>query len=85
MEFYVADLVGLEADRPDGSRLGRVTAVENYGAGDVVEIALAAGGSLALPFTRQTVPVVDIAGGRLVVDPPAEVAGGEEAERGSRR
>ena len=78
-EFYIADLVGLDADRPDGSRLGRVTAVDNYGAGDVVEIALAAGGSLAVPFTRQTVPVVDIAGGRLVVDPPAEVAGGEDA------
>src|SRR5690349_5250459 len=78
-EFYIADLVGLDADRPDGSRLGRVTAVDNYGAGDVVEIALAAGGSLAVPFTRQTVPVVDIEGGRLVVDPPAEVAGGEEA------
>jgi 16S rRNA processing protein RimM len=77
-EFYVADLVGLGADRPDGTRLGRVAAVDNYGAGDVVEIALEDGGSLAVPFTRQVVPVVDIAGGRLVVDPPAETAAEEQ-------
>ena len=78
-EFYVADLVGLGAERPDGTPLGRVAAVDNYGAGDVVEIALAGGGSLAVPVTRRTVPVVDIAGGRLVIDPPAETAAGDEA------
>ena len=71
-EFYVADLVGLAAERPDGAPLGRVAAVENYGAGDVVEIVLAAGGSLMVPCTRQAVPVGDIAGGRVVVDPPVE-------------
>jgi 16S rRNA processing protein RimM len=83
-EFYIADLVGLGADRLDGTRLGRVAAVDNYGAGDVVEIALEEGGSLVVPFTRQAVPVVDLAGGRLVVDPPAETAAGDEtaAEQG---
>ena len=78
-EFYVADLVGLAAVRPDGTPLGRVAAVDNYGAGDVVEIALAEGGSRVLPFTRQVVPVIDIAGGRLVVDPPVETTAGDEA------
>ena len=78
-EFYVADLGGLAVERPDGAALGRGAAVDNYGAGDVVEIALAGGGSLAVPFTRRAVPVVDIAGGRLVVDPPAETTADDEA------
>ena len=78
-EWYLADLVGLAAVSVDGRPLGKVVAVQNFGAGDVVEIALEDGGSLVVPFTRQVVPVVDIAGGRLVVDPPAETAAGDEA------
>ena len=70
-EFYFADLVGLTARRPDGTALGEVVAVHNYGAGDVIEVRLADGGeTVLLPFTRETVPEVDIAAGRLVIDPP---------------
>jgi 16S rRNA processing protein RimM len=72
-EFYHADLVGLAAVAADGSALGRVTAVHDFGAGDILEIAPAAGGpTLMLPFTEAFVPEVDIAGGRIVIVPPQE-------------
>ena len=67
-EFYLADLVGLQAVAADGSALGRVDAVHDYGAGTSLEI-----GALLIPFTRACVPSVDVAAGRLVVVPPAEV------------
>ncbi len=67
-EFYLADLVGLEAVAADGSALGRVDAVHDYGAGTSLEI-----GALLVPFTRACVPTVDIAAGRLTVVPPEEV------------
>lgn len=73
-EFYLADLIGLEAVAPDGRPLGRVDAVHDYGAGASLEI-----GALLLPFTRACVPQVDLAGGRLTVVPPAEIAGDAEA------
>jgi 16S rRNA processing protein RimM len=71
--FYHADLVGLAAVGSDGAALGRVVAVQNFGAGDLLEIAPAAGGpTLLLPFTDAVVPLVDVANGRVVVNPPAE-------------
>jgi 16S rRNA processing protein RimM len=71
-EFYQTDLVGLRVEACDGKTLGRVKAVLNFGAGDLLEIE-GEGVSLMLPFTRQVVPLVDLPGGRLVADPPAEV------------
>lgn len=72
-EVYVADLIGLRVDGTDGNMLGTVSRMDNYGAGDVMEVTLASGGALLLPFTKAAVPVVDIAGGRLIVDPPVGV------------
>jgi 16S rRNA processing protein RimM len=72
-EWYLADLVGLAAVSIDGKTLGKVVAVQNFGAGDVVEIAPERGATYMLPFTKRVVPEVDIAGGRIVIDPPAEV------------
>jgi 16S rRNA processing protein RimM len=71
-EFYHADLIGLAAERVDGGRLGTVRAISNHGAGDMMEIALEAGGTAILPFTKAVVLKVDLTGGRLVVDPPEE-------------
>ncbi len=72
-EFYHVDLVGLSATTPEGTEVGTVAAVHNFGAGDILELRPAAGGaSLMVPFTEACVPRVDIAGGRLVVVPPAE-------------
>jgi 16S rRNA processing protein RimM len=67
--FYHADLIGLDAVRADGTTLGTVTAVHDYGAGQSLEI----GDGMLVPFTREAVPVVDLAGRRLVVEPPVEV------------
>lgn len=71
--FYVTDLEGLAVELSGGGRLGAVRAVENHGAGDVLEIRADDGRSLSLPFDRRTVPEVDLAQGRVVVDPPAEL------------
>ena len=69
-EFYHADLVGLAASLADGTRLGAVIAVHDFGAGDMVEIAREIGQPVLVPFTRAAVPVVDLAGGKIVIDPP---------------
>lgn len=71
-EFYHEDLVGLAAWDPAGRELGRVVAVLNFGAGDVLEIATPEGQSELLPFTRAVVPEIDLAAGRLTVVPPGE-------------
>jgi len=69
--YYHADLIGLAAERTDGFALGRVVAVQNFGAGDLLEIAVAGKADTVLvPFTKAIVPEVDMKGGRLVVDPP---------------
>ena len=69
-EFYHADLIGLTAELRDGTELGAVTAVHNFGAGDVIEVKRKHGGTLDIPFTNTVVPVVDIEGGRIVIEPP---------------
>ena len=68
--FYHADLIGLAAVAPDGAALGIVTAIHNFGAGDLVEIKPADGGEpLLVPFTEAAVPEIDIAAGRIVIVP----------------
>ncbi len=69
-EYYHADLIGLAAVLEDGSMLGRVRAVHDFGAGDTLEVERDQGQPVVVPFTRAVVPVVDIAAGRLVIDPP---------------
>lgn len=78
-EFYQADLIGLQAELADGTALGRVTGVLDYGQGDMLEIA-GEKESLVIPFTHQTVPSVDLAQGRIVVSPPPGLV--EPAEPG---
>lgn len=60
--FYHADLVGMAAVTPEGVPLGAVTAIHNFGAGDLIEIATTAGGEpMLLPFTETVVPKIDTA------------------------
>ena len=71
-EFFHADLVGLGVESETGETLGSVAAIYNFGAGDMVEIKPADGGKFVLlPFTKAAVPLVDIKGGRVVVDQAA--------------
>ena len=71
-EFYHADLIGLAVVDRGGRELGTVVAVHNFGAGDLIEVRLSEGQpTQMLPFDQATVPEVDIAAGRLVVEIPA--------------
>lgn len=73
-EFYHADLIGLRAEDTEGRSIGNVIAIHNFGAGDVIEIARDDGlGEVLMPFTREIVPTIDIAAGRVVIAAPEEV------------
>lgn len=80
-EFYHADLIGLRAKLEDGSEYGVVRALHDFGAGDVIEIELAEGGTVVLPFTKAVVPLVDLGAGTIVVEPPREEVAGEPGDR----
>jgi len=74
-EYYHADLIGLAAIDPQGAAIGTVTAIHNFGAGDIIEIAPKSGPSLLLPFTNAVVPTVDLAAGHVVIERPGEIEG----------
>jgi 16S rRNA processing protein RimM len=70
-EFYHADLVGLAAFDTGGAPLGKVAAVHNHGAGDLLELrGEGLKGAVLVPFTRAAVPTVDLTAGRVIIDPP---------------
>jgi 16S rRNA processing protein RimM len=81
-EYYHADLIGLAAETAAGEPLGRVIAIHNFGAGDIIEIAPPAGMTIMLPFTNAVVPTVDIQGGRVVIELPVEIEGEEHDQDG---
>jgi 16S rRNA processing protein RimM len=82
-EYYHADLIGLAAVTPANEPLGRVIAIHNFGAGDIIEIAPPQGATLLLPFTNAVVPSVDLAGGRVVIELPDEIAGDTPEDAGT--
>lgn len=83
-EYYLTDLIGLTAEDRAGRVLGKVALVHDYGAGTSLEIKPANGAmALILPFTARAVPVVDVSGGRIVVDPPEATDGEEHGDRQS--
>lgn len=78
-DFYHADLLGLRAQLSDGTAIGVVSAVPNFGAGDLIEVRDARSGDTFLyPFTKAVVPDIRIADGYLVIAPPIEAEPGEE-------
>jgi 16S rRNA processing protein RimM len=74
-EYYHADLIGLAAVTVANEPLGRVVAIHNFGAGDIIEIAPAQGPTTLLPFTNAVVPSVDLAAGHVVIELPEEIDG----------
>ena len=74
-EYYHADLIGLAAVTTSEEPLGRVAAIHNFGAGDIIEIAPPHGPTMLLPFTNAVVPTVDLKGGRVVIELPQEIEG----------
>jgi 16S rRNA processing protein RimM len=77
-EYYHADLIGLAAVTDADQPIGRVIAIHNFGAGDIIEIAPLHGASLLLPFTNAVVPTVDLKAGRVVIVLPDEIEGDDE-------
>ncbi len=70
-EFYHADLIGLTVLDTGGAELGRIKAVLNHGAGDLLEVATKGRKQpVLLPFTKANVPTVDLAAGKIIADPP---------------
>lgn len=76
-EYYHADLIGLDAVTTAHEPLGRVIAIHNFGAGDIIEIAPPTGTTILLPFSNAVVPTVDVPGGRIVIELPGEIEGEE--------
>jgi len=72
-EYYHADLIGLPVETKEGAALGRVRAVHNFGAGDILELRGDDGRELLLPFSDAVVPEIDLAAGRIVAAPPASL------------
>jgi 16S rRNA processing protein RimM len=78
--FYHADLIGLAAVTRDGETIGEVIAVQNFGAGDIIEIRRADNSVVMYPFSETVVPQIDIEAGRMIIVPPTET-GSETEER----
>lgn len=74
-EYYHADLIGLRAIDAKGDEIGKVLAIHNFGAGNIIEIAPSQGPTLLLPFNNTVVPTVDLANGHVVVELPHEIEG----------
>ena len=74
-EYYHADLIGLRALDPAGAEIGKVLAIHNFGAGDIIEIAPSQGTTWLLPFSNEVVPTVDLASGHVVIVKPQEIDG----------
>jgi len=71
-EYYYSDLIGLEVVDTGGAPIGKVAAVLNHGAGDLLEVRARGEKPVLLPFTREVVPTVDLTTSRIVADPPEE-------------
>ena len=82
-EYYHADLIGLAAVTSANAPLGRVVAIHNFGAGDIIEIAPPHGPTMLLPFTNAVVPTVDLAGGSVVIELPDEIEGDTADDTGT--
>lgn len=79
-EYYHADLIGLAAVTESGEALGRVAAVANYGAGDILEVKrVGAARTELFPMVESVIVQVDLDGGRVVLRPPEEVDAGDQA------
>lgn len=72
-EFYHADLIGMKAFTPEGEEAGTVIAVQNFGAGDMLEIRRSGNSATQLvPFTQAQVPSIDLTARRVIVLPEAQ-------------
>jgi 16S rRNA processing protein RimM len=78
--WYPHELIGLRAERPTGEVVGTVSGLEHPPAHDLMLIREPGGTTARIPFVAAMVPVVDVAGGRVVVDPPFGLLAGEDVD-----
>lgn len=71
-EYYHADLIGVAVYDTGGARIGSIRSVQDHGAGDILEVSRPGLPELLVPFTRAAVPTIDLAAGRIIVDPPED-------------
>ena len=79
-EFYLSDLIGLQAVSPQGETLGKIVEVHDFGAGDIIEIRLTSGKTELFAFTREIFPEIRIAQGEITFVPPETVSEREKEE-----
>ena len=77
-DFYIVDLIGLQTKDPDNQSRGKILSVQNFGAGDMLEIEGMGNKSWFLEFTRANVPDIDFEAGIVTIDPPAIVSERDE-------
>jgi len=83
-EFYWEDLVGLRAETTGGDALGMVLSVQDFGAGEVLEVGESRRDAVFVPFTQEIVPTVDLDAGRVVIDPvPGLFEAADDVEEGA--
>ncbi len=80
-EFYYSDLMGLLVENINGEVIGTVSLIDNYGAGEVMEVDLKDGGTEMFPLSREVVPEIDLKNGRIVVNPPQEIFADENHDK----
>ena len=81
-DFYIEDLLGLDVVTTSGEAYGQVANVDNYGAGDLIDIKPDNGSSVLVPFTKEAVPEVDLAGRKITIDPEAAGLNSDNEVRG---
>ncbi len=81
-EFYHADLIGLAVRDDTGSVIGKVEAIHNFGAGDILEVTLSGRKSALIPFSQAAVPEISMKGGYVRIDPAAAGLTGEDNRTG---
>ena len=87
-EFYHADLIGLAVHDETGAEIGKVTAVHNFGGGDILELTLGGRRGVLIPFTQAAVPQIDIAARKVginsraagLLDDPEDEAGPDDED-----
>lgn len=84
-EFYHTDLAGLLVFNTSGDDIGKIATVQDFGAGDLLEIRPKRGRTFYVPFTKAFVPQVDFDAGKVIVDLPDDYLSEGSPERGADR
>jgi len=84
-EYYHSDLIGLEAIDAEGNRHGKVSAMFDFGGGDLLELTIPGKRPMLIPFTMLAVPHVDLKAGHIIIDPASAGLIPDENEDEERR